>query len=327
MSDPAVSIVLPTYNRAHLLPRAIDSIIAQTMKDWEIVLVDDGSTDETADLARDYERRLGERFVYVSQSNAGPGAARNHGIDQCRGRFVTFLDSDDEFLPTKLARQVELLERVPGLGLVYCDSAFVDLEGTRHESVFSEKTKLARAVPYEEIASGLCVCRGSLFDWLIREYFVSTISGMVRRDVLGSDIRFPIDQSYAEEWLFYLRVARITPAGFVNEPLCLHHFTAGSLARTDRQANLRALRHLLFRIKAAFCDLNRAQRRAVDRNLATCSCQLGFDKYKSRNYASAAKYFAESFRFHPRWRTAVDAIQAACRVPINSAETPKPDSC
>ena len=327
MSDPTVSIVIPTYNRAHLLPRAIDSIIAQTMKDWEIVLVDDGSTDETPDLARDYQRRLGERFVYVSQSNAGPGAARNHGIERCRGRFVTFLDSDDEYLPTKLARQVELLERAPGLGLVYCDSAFVDLDGKRHESVFDEKTKLARAVPYEEIAPKLCVCRGSLFDWLIREYFVSTISGMVRREVLGSDIRFPIDQSYAEEWLFYLRVARITPAGFVNEPLCLHHFTAGSLARTDRQANMSELRRLLLRIKAAFGDLNRIQRRAVHRNLATCTRQLGFDKYKSRNYAAAARHFIESFRFHPQWRTAVDAIQAACKVRFSREEAPAPESC
>ncbi|MCH8149571.1 MAG: glycosyltransferase family 2 protein [Planctomycetes bacterium] len=107
---------------------------------------------------------------------------------------MTFLDSDDEYLPTKLARQVELFQRAPELGLVYCDSAYVDLEGTRHESVFDEKTRLARTVPYEGMASCLCECRGSLFDWLIREYFVSTISGMVRRDVLGSDIRFPIDR-------------------------------------------------------------------------------------------------------------------------------------
>ncbi|MCH8148182.1 MAG: glycosyltransferase family 2 protein [Planctomycetes bacterium] len=327
MNDPTVSIVLPTYNRAHLLSRAIDSIIAQTMKDWEIVLVDDGSIDETPDLAQDYERRLGERFVHVSQSNAGPGAARNHGIDRCRGRFVTFLDSDDEFLPTKLARQVELLERASELGLVYCDIAFVDLDGTRHESAFDEKTKLARAVPYEEIAPGFCVCRGSLFDWLIREYFVSTISGMVRRDVLGTDIRFPSDQSYAEEWLFYLRVARITPAGFVDEPLCLHHFTAGSLARTDRQANFGELRQLLLRIKAEFGDLNRTQRRVVHRNLATCTRQLAFDKYKSRNYASAAKYFTESFRCHRQWRTAVNAIQALCRARFNREETPVSESC
>ncbi|MCH8149572.1 MAG: glycosyltransferase family 2 protein [Planctomycetes bacterium] len=85
MSDPAVSIVLPTYNRAHLLPRAIDSIIAQTMEDWEIVLVDDGSTDKTPELARDYERRLQERFVYVFESNAGAGAARNCGIARAAG--------------------------------------------------------------------------------------------------------------------------------------------------------------------------------------------------------------------------------------------------
>ena len=114
---------------------------------------------------------------------------------------------------------------------------------------------------------------------------------------------------------------------FVNEPLCLHHFTAGSLARTDRQANLSELRRVLLRIKAAFGDLNRTQRRAVHRNLATCSLQLGFDHYKTRKYAAAAKYFTESFRFHPRWRTAVDAIQAERRALFSREEAPVPKSC
>jgi len=310
MTLPCVSVVLPTHNRAHLLSRAIDSVISQTMQDWELIVVDDGSTDDTQKTVEGYRDRLGSRLVYHDQDNAGPGAARNLGIDRARGRFVAFLDSDDEFMPTKLARQVELFEKEPSLGLVYCDSAFVDLDGRRHESVFQDKTRLACAVPFDEIEPGLRVCRGSLFDWLIKEYFVSTICGMVRREVLTREIRFPVAQSYAEEWLFYLKVSRAVSAGYVNEPLCLHHFTAGSLARTDRQSNQIELRRLLLRIRDTFADLNREQKRALQGNLASCNRQLGYDTYRFRLYRSAARYFLESFRARPKWRTLGEAAQA-----------------
>ncbi|MCH8149570.1 MAG: hypothetical protein IH987_16555 [Planctomycetes bacterium] len=107
----------------------------------------------------------------------------------------------------------------------------------------------------------------------------------------------------------------------------MHQVTVGSLARTDRQANLSELRRLLLLIKAAFAELSRTQRRAVHRNLATCTRQLGFDNYKSRHYASAARHFIESFRFHPQWRTTVDAIQAFCRSRFSREEVPVPESC
>ncbi len=110
---PAVSVIIPTYNRAELLPRALDSVVGQTFTDWGIVLVDDGSTDETSRVVRDYADRLGDRLVYIHQENKGSSQARNTGIDACRGRFVAFLDSDDECSPTRLGRQLELFDLRP----------------------------------------------------------------------------------------------------------------------------------------------------------------------------------------------------------------------
>ncbi len=313
MNRPTVSIIVPTYDRAALLPRALDSIIAQTFDDWEIVLVDDGSTDETDSLAWDYASRLGPRFNYIRQSNAGSSAARNRGIDAGRGRFVAFLDSDDEFLPDKLERQMKLFELRPDLGFVYSDFSFIDDDGVRHHSVFDNKAPLAREVSFDELEPGLCVCRGSLFDVLIRGYFIATIVGMVRREVLGPTIRLPVGQSYAEEWLFYLQVTRVCQAGFVNEPLCLHHFVTGSLARTDKHRNLLQNRELLYRIKATFADLSRPQRKAVHRNLARSCRQLGFEAYRARCYRAAGRYFAESFRHERRFGAAGNAVQATMR--------------
>jgi glycosyltransferase involved in cell wall biosynthesis len=106
---PTVSVVLPTYDRRDSVRRAIDSVLAQTFRDFELVVVDDGSSDGTRDALTHY----GESLTYVSQPNAGVPSARNTGIRRARGRIVAFLDSDDEWLPEHLGVLVEALERHP----------------------------------------------------------------------------------------------------------------------------------------------------------------------------------------------------------------------
>jgi len=314
MEAPAVSIVIPTFNRVTLLPRTLESVRAQTFDDWEIVLIDDGSNDDTEALAHKYAARLGDRFHYIRQANAGSSAARNRGIDAARGRFVAFLDSDDEYLPRKLERQLDLFSHRPEFGFVYSDYAFVDSEGVRHESVFNSSGHLARRVPHETVAPGLCVCLDSLFKTLIRGYFIATIVGMVRREVLGLSIRFPNDQAYAEEWLFYLRVARVCEAGFVDEPLCLHHHVAGSLARTDRQRNTRRYRDLLRAMRTTLPDLTRSHRRAIAGNLATACRQVGCDAFAAGRYGQAVRSFAESFASRPNLYTLYDLLHSTARL-------------
>jgi len=313
MSTPTVSIVVPTYNRQTLLPRALDSILAQTFDDWEIVLVDDGSTDATAEVAARYSNQLRDRLVLVQQPNRGSSAARNRGIETSRGRYVAFLDSDDEFLPRKLERQLDLFRRSPDLGLVYGDYAFVDAAGVRHESAFAEHWLLAHQVPHERIAPGLCVCTGELFDMLIRGYFISTIVGMVRRDALGDAIRFPEHCTYAEEWLFYLKVVKAWPAGFVDEPLCLHHHVPGSLARSDKAANTRGYRDVLNAIRTSFDDLTPAQERALHGQLAQTHRQLAYDARRGDQPRTALSHFALALRHRPSWRAAWECVSAVPR--------------
>ena len=104
MSDQ-VSVIIPTYNRAHCIDRAIRSVLAQTHTDWELIIVDDGSTDHTREVLAGF----GEKIRVILQSNAGPSAARNAGARAARGKFLAFLDSDDEWLPEKLALQLPLM--------------------------------------------------------------------------------------------------------------------------------------------------------------------------------------------------------------------------
>ena len=119
--DVKVSVIIPTYNRAGIVTRAIDSVLGQTYRAREVIVVDDGSTDGTADVLRAYGRAV----VPVFQANAGPAAARNRGIREAQGDFIAFLDSDDMWRPTKLQRQVDLLRRAgPEAPCCLCDTLF-----------------------------------------------------------------------------------------------------------------------------------------------------------------------------------------------------------
>src|SRR5258708_8712103 len=106
MSKPLVSVIIPVYNREHCVKRAIDSVTAQTFKDFEVVVVDDGSKDGSVEILKSY----GDSIHLICQKNAGAGTARNVAIRAARGRWIAFLDSDDAWRPEKLECQMQLLE-------------------------------------------------------------------------------------------------------------------------------------------------------------------------------------------------------------------------
>jgi glycosyltransferase involved in cell wall biosynthesis len=296
MTRPTVSVIIPTYNRADTLSRAIDSVIAQTFLDWELVVVDDGSVDGTPHILEEYHARLVSRFISVRQGNRGCSAARNRGIELCRGRFVAFLDSDDEFLPHKLSRQVELFSACPELSFVYGDYAFVDLEGQRTDSALNTKFPLARRVSTRIVAAGLHATGSELFETLLHGYFIATIVGLVRREALG-EIRFDERLSYAEEWLFYLRLARAGRAGFVDEPLALHHFTRNSLTRTDKCRNMVRQCELFHAMKKQFPDLALHETAIVNGHLANAHSQLANHLRSTGNPARALVSAARAYYY------------------------------
>ncbi|NOS99188.1 MAG: glycosyltransferase family 2 protein [Phycisphaerales bacterium] len=314
MNQPLISIVLPTLRRAHCLGRAIESVLNQTYATWELVIVDGESNDGTRELVAGFNGRADGRLQFIEQANGGVGPARNIGINAARGHYIAFLDSDDEFLPTKLERQLALIRLRPELGLIYGDYSFVDLNGRFHRSTFDELAPLARLVPSVAVGPGLRFCGGELFEYLIRQYFIATIVGLVRRDVLSDEIRFWEQDMYGGEWLFYLDVCRRCPAGYVDEPLCLHHFTAGSLSRTSRYRNSVYLRRLLRIMRGRFSDASPASRGHIRRQLSDVCRQLGYDSYRCREFGSATRYFAEAVTGQCDWRTLTAVAASAGRV-------------
>jgi glycosyltransferase involved in cell wall biosynthesis len=124
-----VSIIMPAYNREQYLAAAIDSVLAQTYQDWELIVVDDGSTDSSPVIAQAYAREHPGRVIFERQENAGPTAARNNGIRRAGGRLIAFLDSDDLWVPTKLERQVPVFDSPDDVAFVYTGYELVDESG------------------------------------------------------------------------------------------------------------------------------------------------------------------------------------------------------
>lgn len=125
MIDPTVSVILPVYNGENYVRLAIESVLGQTLRDYELLVVDDGSTDSTPAIVQDY----GERVRYVRQQNTGVAGAFNHGLRLAKGRYISWLSHDDMFLPEKLEEQVAALDRLPGPAVCYTDVEIINASG------------------------------------------------------------------------------------------------------------------------------------------------------------------------------------------------------
>ena len=204
---PAVSVVIPTHNRAHLLGRALQSVINQTFGDWELLVVDDGSTDHTEEVVASF----GDcRIRYIGhEATKGPAAARNTGIRESRSQYIAFLDSDDEFLPAKLERQLSLFFKDTDLGVVACD--FFKSEGS------FEIVKTRRPL------------RGWVYDDLLerRSHGYSTSLLMVNRDATKDELIFDESLAASEDFELLVRLAAVSRFDYVSEPLVKRHFHPG----------------------------------------------------------------------------------------------------
>ncbi len=309
-STPLVSIIIPTFNSAKTLPRAILSVLAQRALSWELIVIDDGSTDNTYNAIQQHRLRLGERMQYHRQPQSGSSVARNTGIARASGEYIAFLDADDEFVPSKLLRQLELFCRRPELGLVFSDFSCIDVSGKLHRSAFNELVEEEGPVRMEEIAPRQYVCDRRLVDRMVVSYVISPITAMVRRSVLGSEIRFPPGQQYSEEWLFFLDVASRCRVGYVGEPLSIQHQTQGSLSLTSPKRNTRQQVQAMQRILERYPDAASDARRKLQGKLAHCFRQMAFDHFKSGEYRSARSAFWKALRHHADWSTALHLAQA-----------------
>lgn len=200
---PRVSVIIPTYNRKDYVQEAIDSVLAQTYTDYEIIVVDDGSTDGTGEAL---QVRYGDRIRYVWQENQGESVARNRATEMAQGEFIAFLDSDDLWMPEKLQRQVAYLEMWSDAGMVFGQAWLIDEHGERYGH---EPLGAAQQTP-------TVLAHDSL---LLRNRVSGPSTVLLRRELWQRIDGFDPQIRYGEDWDLWLQVARIKPIHAMSMPL------------------------------------------------------------------------------------------------------------
>jgi len=193
----SISVVIPTYNRRDLLPRAIDSVLAQTSPPDEIIVVDDGSDDGTMGIVH----RAYPQVRVVDQKNAGVSAARNLGITSATGEWIALLDSDDAWLPQKLERQLQALSQHPGFRMVHCDEIWFR-DGVRVNPMAKHKKQ-----------------GGRIFRQCLPICCISPSSVLIHRSLFDEVGRFDTGLPACEDYDLWLRICAREPVLYVNEPL------------------------------------------------------------------------------------------------------------
>lgn len=327
-----VSVVIPTYNRAYSIGEAVRSALRQTHSSVEVLVADDGSTDDSRQVI---ERIIDARVRYFYQPNAGCPAARNLAIRHARGEFVALLDSDDQWMPWKLEAQVALLRARPEVGMVWTDMSAVDDRGrvvrerhlrtlygahrrVRVEEIMQRAGTLRDLLPNRTLGFGGCPFYvGDVFSHLLLGSLVHTPSLLLRRERLRQTEGFNESLRPAgEDYDFHLRTAAHGPVAFLDAPSM--YYRVGN----DDQITAPRLRLAFARnnLKTVLTWTERGgtrvtlPRRVLRKHLAGSHRWIGIEALQARQTSEARAHLRQSLRLEPlRLRTI--ALLAASVVP------------
>ena len=284
-----VSVVIPTYNRAGPVIDAVRSVLAQQFEDFELIVVDDGSTDDTA--AR-LAAIADDRVRYIAGSHAGVSAARNLGVRRATGSLIAFLDSDDLWHPDKLACEVAVLRAHPEV-----DAVFSDLEKRHGDQVFPsfmrETAVFSRLLP--PTPGGVVTLEPrELRLCLLEEVPIKPSALTLRRTALEKVGGFDEAWSSSEDWELLLRLTRTHRFAYIDRPLAVLHISPDSLHLMDQTRGETAMIRLLARERASLADDAEALA-AVQRGLVTRVKHFGWHYLERRERARAFRVFLDGF--------------------------------
>jgi glycosyltransferase involved in cell wall biosynthesis len=285
-----VSVVIPTYNRAHTVMDAVRSVLTQTFGDLELIVVDDGSTDDTA-------TRIGAvtdaRLRYVRGRHAGVSAARNLGVSRASGGLIAFLDSDDLWHANKLACEVGYLARHPEV-----DAVFSDLEkrhGDRVYPSFMRQTAVfSRRLAGAAYPDGLVLEPREMRLCLLEEVPIKPSALTLRRQAFEAVGGFDETWSSSEDWEFLLRLARTHRFGYLDRPLAMLFISPDSLHIVDQSRGETAMIRLLLRERLALTDDAEALA-AVRRGLVRRTMHFAWHHVDRGRRAPAFRIFLRGF--------------------------------
>lgn len=294
---PRISVVIPVFNGARTIARALKSVLDQTHRAHEIVVIDDGSTDETPAIVRAH----GSPTRLIRQANAGPAAARNRGVEACSGEWIAFLDADDWYYPERLALHATLIREHPDVDFVIGNFDYRDAHGE------FLRTSMADCAFGRELLARLGEQgRGSLDAQQIGRYlrgqFSDTRTLTVPRQTFRDLGGFPQDLRICEDLVFLIRLcARSSRAGVTCRPTAVYCLHDAGLIRSDRyraqEQTVRGLRMLGEEMATAPPHIRQGWIALVK------DAYMNFAYYLARagRYSEARRCIVASFRFRPAW--------------------------
>lgn len=290
-TSPTVSIVICTYNAAPYLAETLESVLAQTYQDYEIIVVNDGSTDNTDQVITPYLDRL----TYLKQPNSGPGAARNTAFRHARGRYIALLDSDDQWLPHYLATMLARLQSEPEIDVLYPNAILFGV--ARWEGkLFQDLCPSSEPVTLEKFLTREC----NVF-----------ISALFKREILEEVGWFDESLRGSEDFDLWLRMLQHGYRfSFLREPLARYRKRADSLSSSSTRYFQNVLRALCKALSAP--QTTPAQTQLIMQTISQVEAEIGLvtlkQKIRSRDFLSAVRDLTDVITHRPSWKLKLIAV-------------------
>ncbi len=301
-----ISVVIPTYNKADILPMAIESVLAQTHKNVEILIVDDGSTDNTEDVVTRYDSHV--EYIRMNSNGGGPARPRNVGLRAASGDYIAFLDSDDLMLPAKLSEQADFLNAYRDMPLVFSDFRTYRTADDDEPNFLADHTDF-QAMPKIPLRNNWYRVTSSLaYETLIPDTYIRPSSVMFRKSVVDDVGYFDETLSYSDDIDFFFRVARRFDIGFINSPLHIRQLNTG---KAVSRANILENRLRVYSKQRNIPKSPKATR-DLDFYLSKVLFSLGYVQRKRGERARALGYYLRSWRMNPlNARIVISMLRAA----------------
>ena len=268
---PIVSVIIPTYNRTALLPRAIRSVLNQSFQDFELIIVNDGSTDNTEEVVKSFEDN---KIRYIRhEKNRGGSAARNTGIKAAQGQYIGLLDDDDEWLPEKLEKQINKFQGLSeGYGVVYSGFSYV----------YEKKGEI--------ISNNVPMLRGNVYDSLIKGCILGSPTPVIKKICFQKAGFFDETLPSCQDWDMWIRISKNYNFDFVPDILA-KHYVHGVQISVDLNVKIIAREKL---IEKYWIDLSQKPQ-----TLSILLTRLGILYSLGEDYTKARKYFFASIKKDP----------------------------
>ena len=280
-----VTVIIPTYNRAHLIAETIHSVLDQTYRNFEIIVIDDGSTDNTSEIIKSLGH--GNRIKYIYKEHCGiPGRMRNIGIANSAGSLIAFLDSDDSWLPHKLEAQVRYLTNHPEADVVYSDFYFYRSSANQCHN--------------EECISTVDCQSGNIWKNLFMHCFIPTLTVILRRKCLNSNSPFHegTETIGTEDYDLWLRLAVANCFAFIPAKLAKYRISPEGIGKTSVK-HITNILNVIRRFDEGYPRLTGSIRIRRRRRFGSLYCMLAIQYLRENEAALAGCFARKAFRMWP----------------------------